>query len=329
MLSRVLVVGGAGYVGSHCARALAATGVEVVTYDDLSTGHRDAVDGELIVGDLRDREHLTRVLRGGVDGVLHFAALLNVGDSMVDPLSFFDVNVRGTLALLTAMRDADVRALVFSSSCAVYGVPAQVPITEDTPHRPINPYGASKAMVEAILAESRRVGDVRAMSLRYFNAAGCASDGHLGEAHAPETHLIPLALRAVATGRPLTVFGDDFPTPDGTCIRDYVHVEDLAAAHVLALQHVHDGAPGGALNLGTGDGSSVRQVVDAVHRATGRPVPVVDGPRREGDPPRLVADPSAAARVLGWRATRDLDACVQTAWAWAQAPRYGEPLIST
>jgi UDP-glucose-4-epimerase GalE len=323
MSGQILVVGGAGYVGSHCARRLLEAGFDVVTYDNLSTGHQQAVQGELVVGDIRDGEHLGRVLARGFDAVLHFAALLNVGDSVRDPLSFFDVNVRGTVTLLRAMREAHVRSLVFSSTCAVYGVPGSTAITEDTPMAPINPYGQSKKMVEEILAESRRVGEIRAISLRYFNAAGCSLDGVLGEAHVPETHLIPLALRAHQTQRPLQVFGTAHPTPDGTCIRDYVHVEDLAEAHFEALLRVMGGSAGRSYNLGTGTGASVREVLTAVAACVGQAVPSADAPARAGDPPRLVADPSLAAQDLGWQAKHDLAACVRTAWSWACAPRYG------
>jgi UDP-glucose 4-epimerase len=323
-MAKVLVTGGAGYVGSHCARQLARAGHEVVTLDRMTQGHRGADTGELVVGDLRDRALLHPLLGQGFDAVFHFAALMSVGDSARDPLGYLDNNVGGTLALLDAMRATGTRDLIVSSTCAVYGVPDVVPIPESTPFRPISVYGETKAMMERILDHARAIGAVRVASLRYFNAAGAAEDGSLGEAHDPETHLIPLALAAAMGARPpLEVFGDDYDTPDGTCVRDYVHVMDLAAAHALAMDTMLAGSPGGAWNLGSERGHSVLQVLESVARVTGRPVPHHIAPRRAGDPPALYASSALIRAELGWTPQRrDLDGVIQTAWRWAQSPRY-------
>ena len=323
MTARVLVTGGAGYVGSHCARRLAAAGYDVITLDRMSHGYHAAVTGELVVADLRDRPALHRILSRGVDAVLHFAARMSVGESADDPVGYYDSNVGGTLNLLDAMRAHGCQVMVFSSTCAVYGVPGVVPIPEETPFRPISVYGETKAVVETILAHARSRGSLRVATLRYFNAAGAAADGSLGEAHDPETHLIPLALEAAATGRALLLNGHDYPTPDGTCVRDYVHVDDLADVHQHALERLLAGHPGGAWNLGSGRGASVLEIVEAVERVTGRPVPRRFGPARPGDPPALVADNSRARRDLGWAPKRDLDTIIQDAWRWYQHPRFG------
>ena len=320
---RVLVVGGAGYVGSHCASRLAASGMEVVTYDNLSTGHSEAVVDELIVGDIRDYDSTLKVLSRGFDAVLHFAAMLNVGESMTNPLAFFEVNVGGTINLLRAMAKTSTQHLVFSSTCAVYGTPAVVPITENTPLAPINPYGQSKMMAEMMIAEAERVGLLTAVRLRYFNAAGAATDGKNGEAHRPETHLIPLAIEAAINDRCFSIFGGDHPTTDGTCIRDYIHVEDLAEAHFLALSRLLGGAPGIAINLGTGDGSSVRSVLDQVSRSTEQTLKTEVIGARDGDPPSLVADPTLAMRELNWSPQFDLAATIDSAVAWHRSPRFG------
>lgn len=315
---RVLVVGGAGYIGSVCARALALEGHEVVTLDDLSTGHRDAVSGALVVGDVRERDALNSVFAvlGPFDAVLHFAARSLVGESVRDPLGTLDLNVRGTLALLAAMRDYGCRCLVFSSSCAVYGTPERMPVDEGAPFAPTSPYGLSKALVEGVL-DAVRGPDLRIASLRYFNAAGAWDD--LGERHANETHLIPLAIAAaLGSGPPLTVFGDDWPTEDGTCLRDYVHVCDLAQAHRQALDRLLGGDTGRAWNLGCGVPASVRTVLREVERATGRSVQVVVGPRRAGDPTGLWADATRARLDLGWVPRFDLRACVEDAVRFAR-----------
>jgi UDP-arabinose 4-epimerase len=306
------VTGGAGYVAPPAVRLLAGSGRRVVVLDDLSTGHRAHVRyGPLVEGDVGDAALLCRTIRAhGVTAVLHFAAKALVGESIRDPGLYDRWNRGKTEVLAGVLAEEGVRAVVFSSTCAVYGTPENVPIDESEPRRPVNPYGASKAACEDLLAAS----GVPAAFLRYFNAAGAEPEHGLGERHAEETHLIPLALRAVRTGRPLTILGTDYPTPDGTCVRDYVHVSDLATAHLTALRRLESGEGGGAWNLGTGRGHSVREVVAAIGRATGRPVPVVEGPRRPGDPAVLVARPDRARRDLGWApACSDLDRIVRDA----------------
>jgi UDP-arabinose 4-epimerase len=318
---RVLVTGGAGYIGSHACKALAAAGYLPVSYDSLATGNDWAVRwGPLERGDVLDGARLDAVLGAHRPvGVLHFAALALVGESVVAPERYYRTNVAGGLALLDACRAHGAPPVVFSSTCAVYGTPERMPIREDAPTRPINPYGASKRMVERILADYEAAYGMRHICLRYFNAAGADPAGEIGEARAVETHLVPLALDAVLGRRPpLAVLGDDYPTPDGTAMRDYIHVSDLAEAHVRALDRLIAGAPSATLNLGTGRGHSVREVLDAVAAVAGRPVPHVVAPRRAGDPPALVADPTAAARMLGPGLTErsGLAAIVATAWAW-------------
>jgi UDP-glucose 4-epimerase len=319
---RVLVTGGAGYVGSHAVDLLLRTGHEVCVYDDLSRGHAAAVPAEILIrGDIADRTGLAALLaERRIEVVMHFAAFALVAESVAQPELYHRNNVTGSLAVLEAMKFAGVRRIVFSSTCATYGVPERVPIREDTPQRPMNPYGATKLAVEAALAGYARDHGFATASLRYFNACGAAADGRLGEDHAPETHAIPLAL-ATALGRRdrFTIHGDDYPTPDGTCIRDYVHVEDLADAHLKAAERLVPGQ-GLGLNLGTGRGFSVREVVDACRRVSGREIPVEIGLRRAGDPPELVADPSLARARLGWEARyTDLDRIVETAWRWHSA----------
>jgi UDP-glucose-4-epimerase GalE len=311
----VLVVGGAGYIGSHAARALRRARYNVIVYDNLSTGFRRLAEGfELVEGDIGDPSKLSRVL-SRVDAIMHFAAHCYVGESVTDPRKYFRNNVTSALALLNAAVDAGVRHFVFSSTCAVYGTPARVPITEDTPREPINPYGATKLAFENALEAYGRAYSLKSARLRYFNAAGADESGEIGELHDPETHLIPLALQATLPGgSELQVFGDDYPTPDGTCLRDYIHVNDLADAHVKALQHLEQGGDSIALNLGTGQGNSVLEVIKAAEKATGQTVKRKMGPRRPGDPPALVADPSKAQQVLGWKAQRDLTSIVETAW---------------
>ena len=315
---RVLVTGGAGYIGSHGVRELREAGHEVAVLDDLSYGHREAVpsDVPLIHADLADASALRRGLEGA-DAVIHFAGLLSVAQSVHDPASYYRANVVKGLALLDAMIAAGVRRIVFSSTCAVYGVPVRVPIDEDHPQDPINSYGATKRAFERALLDYARAGLLHAVALRYFNAAGCHPDGSLGEDHAPEVHLIPLAVdAALGRGAGLTIHGDDYDTPDGTCVRDYIHVQDLARAHVAALG-LEAGEPFQAFNLGTGRGRSVREVVTAVERVTGRPVAVTTGPRRAGDPPMLVAQAYRVRETMGF-APRwlDLEAIVDTAARW-------------
>lgn len=318
----VLVTGGAGYVGAAAVKALAAAGHQAWVYDNLCTGHRAAVPPEwLIEGDLHDVALLRTTLRERqIEAVLHFAAFAYVGESVVDPARYYHNNVAGSLALLNAMRADGVSRIVFSSSTATYGTPSRIPITEDEPQRPINPYGFTKLAVERALADYAAAYGLGYAALRYFNAAGALADGSHGEDHRPETHLIPLVLQvALGQREKIVVFGDDYPTADGTCVRDYVHIEDLATAHVQALERLE---PGTALqlNLGTGRGYSVRQVIDACHRVTGRPISVEIGPRRPGDPAELVADATKARQVLGWQPRyTELEAIVETAWRWHQA----------
>jgi len=326
----VLVIGGAGYIGSHAARTLRRRGHEVVIYDNLSTGHAFLADGfELVRGDIADRATLSAALRR-VDSVMHFAARAYVGESVTDPRKYFRNNVEGGLILLNASVDCGVRRVVFSSTCAVYGVPAKVPIPEDTPRQPVNPYGVSKLFFEQALEAYDRAYGLRFTALRYFNAAGADESGEIGELHDPESHLIPSALLAATGARPeLDLFGADYPTPDGTCVRDYIHVSDLADAHVSALERLAAGADSIAVNLGTGTGYSVKEVLDKIEQVTGRKVPARVAPRRAGDPPALVADPRLAEQVLHWKATRSLDDIVGTAWRWMQKQRAGEKALST
>jgi UDP-glucose 4-epimerase len=316
---KLLVTGGAGYIGSIVSRRLLDAGHEVVVFDSLERGHREAVApaARLVVGDLRDADAIHVAAADGFDGVLHFAAYALVGESVAQPEVYYRANVLGTLNLLEAMRAAQVTRLVFSSTCAVYGQPDAVPIAEDTPPRPINAYGASKLAVDYMIRDFCTAYGLGAVSLRYFNVAGAAGDA--GEDHEPETHLIPNVFRA-AQGKTehVEVFGTDYPTPDGTAIRDYIHVDDLATAHLLAL----DGATAGEhriFNLGTGDGNSVREVIDAVREVTGATFTVKESPRRPGDPPRLVAAADKIRAELGWTPTKDLRAMVADAWAFAQA----------
>ena len=323
----VLVTGGAGYVGAHSCKALAAAGYQPVVYDNLVHGHEAAVRwGPFERGDTADRARLDEVFeRYRPVAVMHFAAFTSVGESVADPGRYYRNNVGGTLALIEAMVAHDVRRFVFSSTAAVYGLPGRVPVTEGAPAAPINPYGHSKHMVEQILADFEAAHGITSAMMRYFNAAGASPEGEIGEDHDPETHLIPLALDAVAgRGPELTVFGTDYPTPDGTCIRDYIHVGDLADAHVRALDYLGGGGATRAFNLGTGTGVSVREILDAIARVTGKDVPHRVGPRRPGDPPVLVADPSRAMAELGWQPRlSDIDTVIATAWAWHRAAQAG------
>jgi UDP-glucose-4-epimerase GalE len=314
----VLVVGGAGYIGSHAARVLRRHGYEVIIFDNLSTGHKALVDGfELVLGDISDSAMLGQVLRR-VDAVMHFAASAYVGESVLNPRKYFQNNVLGGLTLLHAVLDSSVRKFVFSSTCAVYGAPAKIPITEDLPRSPVNPYGITKLALEQALEAYDHAYGLRFVSFRYFNAAGADEDGGAGENHIPETHLIPCAFEAIRGERPaLEIYGDDYPTPDGTCVRDYIHVNDLAEAHVLGLEYL-SGGNSAKLNLGTGRGHSVREIISTVERVTGQTVPTRLAPRREGDPAELVADPCRAEALLHWKAKRSLEQIVATAWNWVQ-----------
>lgn len=301
-MKRVLVTGGAGYVGSHACKAFARAGWEVFTFDNLSRGWREAVQwGPLIEGDLLDPAALDRAMgQADPDIVAHFAAFAYVGESMAEPAMYYRNNVGGSLNLLDAMGRAGVGRLIFSSSCATYGVPAALPIDEETEQRPINPYGATKLMVERMIGDHAAAYGLSAVSLRYFNAAGLDPEGELFERHEPETHVIPLAIEAARRGTTFTINGRDFATPDGTAVRDFIHVSDLAEAHVLAADFCASHPAAVALNLGTGQGTSVAQIVSAVERETGRTIAVQDGPRRPGDPAELVASPARARTALGW-----------------------------
>lgn len=326
---RILVTGGAGYIGSHAVRLFLERGHDVVVYDSLVYGHRAAVPKDrLIVADLADGHRLDQVfVENHFDGVVHFAAFAYVGESVTQPAKYWRNNVVNALGLLECVRRHEVPRFVFSSTCATYGVPETMPITEATPQRPINPYGQGKLVVERALADYAHAYGLGYAALRYFNAAGASADGALGEDHDPETHLIPLAIDAALGRIPhLSIFGTDYPTPDGTCIRDYIHVEDLAEAHLLALERLTPGQ-GIHCNLGTGIGQSVREVCQAVKAVGGKAPPVVESPRRPGDPPVLVASAEKAKQELGWSAKyRDLNRIVETAWKWRVAhPRgYGD-----
>jgi UDP-glucose-4-epimerase GalE len=319
-MSTILVTGGAGYVGSHACKALAAAGHTPVVYDNLSRGHREfARWGPLEVGDLCEAAKLDAVFaRHRIDAVMHFAALAYVGESVEQPALYYRNNVGGTLELLEAMRRAGVGLMVFSSTCATYGVPERMPITEDLPQQPINPYGATKLMIERVLRDYEPAYGLRSVALRYFNAAGCDPDGEVGEDHEPETHLIPRVLMAADGMLPrIDVFGTDYPTPDGTCLRDYIHVADLADGHVRALDYLQRGGASSAINLGTGRAFSVREVIAAAERVTGRRIPVHEGPRRAGDPPVLVGDATRARTLLGFAPRySEIEPIVETAWRW-------------
>jgi len=316
----ILVTGGAGYIGSHACKALARAGHRPVTYDNLVYGHREAVRwGPLVEADLADSDHLADTFqRYDIAAVMHFAAFAYVGESVIKPEAYFQNNVTNSLKLLEAMRAHDVRRIVFSSTCATYGIPDQVPVSESAFQRPVNPYGESKLMVERMLQWYGSAHGFTHATLRYFNAAGADPEGEIGEDHQPETHLIPLVLEAALGNRAqIDVFGTDYQTPDGTAIRDFIHVQDLAEAHVKALDRLLAGGLSLTLNLGTGVGHTVREVIAAAERITGHRIPRREGPRRPGDPPVLVADASRAREVLGWTpALSDLDTIIRTAWAW-------------
>ena len=334
-MSAVLVTGGAGYVGSHAVLALAAAGYDVVVYDDLSAGHAEAVRRiqqafpsrsiSLVEGDILDGKLLAATLtRARASTVMHFAARLLVGESVAQPLKYYRTNVVGSLTVLEAMAEAGARQFILSSTCATFGEPQTTPIDESHPQRPINAYGESKLAVERALPHVERAVGIRWTALRYFNASGADPGGRIGEDHDPEEHLIPRAIAAAVGGPALTLFGDDYPTPDGTCVRDFVHVSDLADAHIAALRALESGAPSSAYNLGNGQGASVREVIESVERATGRAVPHEVGPRRPGDPARLVASSERARRGLGWTPRlAPLDDIVRTAWAWHERHPHG------
>jgi UDP-glucose-4-epimerase GalE len=319
-MAQILITGGAGYVGSHCAKELAAAGHQGIVFDNLSSGHCDLVRwGRLIKGDIRDAAALDAAFAAyRIDAVMHFAALAYVGESVQAPNRYYDVNVNGTRILLDAMVRACVPLIVFSSSCAIYGEPDQMPIGENTPLNPINPYGFTKLVCERMMDDFGRAYGLKSARLRYFNAAGADPSGEIGEDHEPETHLIPLILDAASGLRPaIQVFGTDYQTPDGTAIRDYVHVCDLAGAHVLALRYLLDGGPSIAVNLASGQGASVREVIDMASAVTGTTIDARDSPRRSGDPSILVAEATRARECFGWSAERsDLYKILQDAWRW-------------
>jgi UDP-glucose-4-epimerase GalE len=320
------VTGGAGYIGSHASKALTEAGYGVVVLDNLSAGHREAVRGaELIEGDVSNVALVRQILRNHeISGVMHFAALLDVGASVRDPVGYYRNNVVGTLGLLEAMAAETVRYFVFSSTCATYGNPIETPLAETHPQRPINSYGETKLAVEHALPHFERAYGIHSVALRYFNAAGADPDGEIGEDHAPEIHLIPRAIQAATGGESLQVFGDDYPTPDGTCLRDYIHVVDLADAHLKALEALAETGRSTAYNLGTGTPHSVREVISSVERVTGRRVPWTLGPRRPGDPAVLYAAAHKAQAELHWKARfADLDAIIGTAWRWHQRRPHG------
>jgi UDP-glucose 4-epimerase len=318
-MAKILVTGGAGYIGSHTAHLLLGRGHDVQVVDDLSRGHRHNVPEErLTVLELSDTPRLTEFLRAKrFDAVIHFAAYIAVGESTKVPELYFSNNVGGSLSLLSAMVVAGVQRLVFSSTAAVYGMPERIPITEDMPFAPVSPYGESKVMVEKILGWMDRYRAIRSVALRYFNACGAEPNSGLGEEHEPETHLIPLLFRAIEAGKPVTLFGDDYETADGTCVRDYIHVSDLAEAHILALEHLMKGGASDAFNVGTGSGLTVMEVVRAVEDVVGKKVPYVIGPRRAGDPPVLVANSDKLKKTLGWAPQQSgILNIVRDAWAF-------------
>ena len=321
-MSSVLVTGGAGYIGSHAVKALKQAGLPVVVYDDLSAGHREAARfaDAFIQGEIHDVERLRNAFREhDVDAVMHFAAWLSVGDSVRDPAGYYRNNVLGALAVLDAMIAEHVHRFVFSSTAAVFGNPVETPITEDHPKRPINAYGETKLAIERALPHYERAYGIKSVVLRYFNAAGADPDGDLGEDHSPEQHLIPRAIDAALGRDSFAIFGDDYDTPDGTCLRDYIHVTDLADAHIRALESLRAGGPSARYNLGNGRPTSVKEVVDAVARVVGRKVPYTIGPRREGDPGVLFASSARIKKELGWKPQfEQIDTIVRTAWQWRE-----------
>jgi UDP-arabinose 4-epimerase len=316
----ILVTGGAGYIGSHACKALAGAGYQPVTYDNLSRGHASAVKwGALEVGDVLDADRLDEVFcQYRPCAVMHFAALAYVGESVSEPVKYYQNNVVGTFTLLNRMMVHDVRKFIFSSTCAIYGIPDRLPLTETHAQNPINPYGKTKAVVEQMLADFSATGDLRYVSLRYFNAAGADPDGDLGEDHEPETHLLPLILQVAAGKRShINIYGDDYDTPDGTCIRDYIHVSDLIDAHIRALEYLLGGGQSEFYNLGTEQGYSVREIIDRAQKITGKDIEFKIAARRAGDPPSLVADASKIRNALGWSVPHsDIDTVLSNAWSW-------------
>lgn len=322
----ILVVGGAGYIGSHTNKELNRRGYQTLIYDNLVYGHKESVKwGKLEVGDLAEEEHLERIFQeNSIDAVLHFAAYAYVGESVAKPAKYYKNNVCNTIQLLDIMRKYQVNHIIFSSTCATYGVPDKMPITEDMPQKPVNPYGATKWMVERILEDYRKAYGINYCCLRYFNAAGADPEGELGESHMPETHLIPLILDAASGKREsISIFGTDYPTKDGTCIRDYIHVSDLADAHIRALEYLKQGGESTCFNLGNGNGDSVRHVIEVVKQVTGKEFKVKEEKRRAGDPPVLIGSAKKAEKVLGWKPKyAEIETIVKHAWKWHENKEY-------
>lgn len=322
----ILVVGGAGYIGSHTNKELNRRGYQTLIYDNLVYGHKESVKwGKLEVGDLAEEEHLERIFQeNSIDAVLHFAAYAYVGESVAKPAKYYKNNVCNTIQLLDIMRKYQVNHIIFSSTCATYGVPDKMPITEDMPQKPVNPYGATKWMVERILEDYRKAYGINYCCLRYFNAAGADPEGELGESHMPETHLIPLILDAASGKREsISIFGTDYPTKDGTCIRDYIHVSDLADAHIRALEYLKQGGESTCFNLGNGNGDSVQHVIEVVKQVTGKEFKVKEEKRRAGDPPVLIGSAEKAEKVLGWKPKyAEIETIVEHAWKWHENKEY-------
>ncbi len=322
----ILVVGGAGYIGSHTNKELNRRGYQTLIYDNLVYGHKESVKwGKLEVGDLAEEEHLERIFQeNSIDAVLHFAAYAYVGESVAKPAKYYKNNVCNTIQLLDIMRKYQVNHIIFSSTCATYGVPDKMPITEDMPQKPVNPYGATKWMVERILEDYRKAYEINYCCLRYFNAAGADPEGELGESHMPETHLIPLILDAASGKREsISIFGTDYPTKDGTCIRDYIHVSDLADAHIRALEYLKQGGESTCFNLGNGNGDSVQHVIEVVKQVTGKEFKVKEEKRRAGDPPVLIGSAEKAEKVLGWKPKyAEIETIVEHAWKWHENKEY-------
>ena len=322
----ILVVGGAGYIGSHTNKELNRRGYQTLIYDNLVYGHKESVKwGKLEVGDLAEEEHLERIFQeNSIDAVLHFAAYAYVGESVAKPAKYYKNNVCNTIQLLDIMRKYQVNHIIFSSTCATYGVPDKMPITEDMPQKPVNPYGATKWMVERILEDYRKAYGINYCCLRYFNAAGADPEGELGESHMPETHLIPLILDAASGKREsISIFGTDYPTKDGTCVRDYIHVSDLADAHIRALEYLKQGGESTCFNLGNGNGDSVQHVIEVVKQVTGKEFKVKEEKRRAGDPPVLIGSAEKAEKVLGWKPKyAEIETIVEHAWKWHENKEY-------
>ena len=322
----ILVVGGAGYIGSHANKELNRRGYQTLVYDNLVYGHKESVKwGKLEIGDLAEKEHLEQVFQENlIDAVLHFAAYAYVGESVTEPAKYYNNNVCNTINLLDVMRKYKVNNIIFSSTCATYGIPEKMPITEDMPQNPVNPYGATKKMVERILEDYHKAYGVQYCCLRYFNAAGADPDGEIGESHTPETHLIPLILDAASGKREsISIFGTDYPTEDGTCIRDYIHVTDLADAHIRALEYLKQGGESTCFNLGNGNGDSVRHVIEVVKQVTGKEFKVKEEKRRAGDPPVLIGSAEKAEKVLGWKPKyAEIETIVEHAWKWHENKEY-------